>query len=81
MSDNQSSSSSSPDAVLTITVPKGTDINLRVASTTEERSWRWSSSSTTAANLLSTSEFHDGTGDVDIWLRAGKSIILKLEET
>lgn len=78
---NTNSSSSSTDGDLVLTVPKGTDVNLRLVATTDQPSWRWSSSSSgLVAAADPDSVVHEGTGDIDIWLKAGKSITIKLDQ-
>ena len=79
-----SSSSSSVDGALTLTIPAGGYVNLRLLAASDP-SWKWSSSTTTAAAsttapATNTPQAFASTGDVDIWLAAGKSIIVKIDE-
>lgn len=82
-----SSSSSTVDGELTLTIPEGGYVNLRLLAASDP-SWKWSSSSTGAAVTAAASatnpagntpQAFTSTGDVDIWLAAGKSIIVKID--
>jgi hypothetical protein len=76
------SSSSTVDGQLTFTVAPEDFANLRLLATSDP-SWKWSSSSSgtslAAATTDGTPPTLQGTGDVDIWLEAGKSILIEIK--
>jgi hypothetical protein len=74
------SSSTTVDGKLVFTVASKDPVNLRLLAAADP-SWKWSSSSSSAAAGLSAATLPalEGVGDVDIWLAAGKSIIIQIK--
>lgn len=68
-----------PDGELVLTVPPETQINLRLLAAADSYSWRWGSSSSSKGGGVPTDIPETHEGDVDMWLTAGKSIIVRLE--